>query len=143
MVAKMSKPDVQQYLDLAHDDLRAASDNLNLGHLRVAISRAYYAMFYASTALLGSQRIWRSKHQGVIAALGEYFVKPGLIEAEYGRIFSDAFHARLDSDYTAYPSPDIDTAQQMVEKAQIFVERVTQLLAEIEADDKANDTPNE
>ncbi|GAB4436629.1 MAG: hypothetical protein Fur0044_33660 [Anaerolineae bacterium] len=49
----------------------------------------------------------------------------------------------MDSDYTAYPSPDIDTAQQMVEKAQIFVERVTQLLAEIEADDKANDTPNE
>ena len=135
----MSTPDIQQYLDLAEDDLQAASDNLQLGHLRVAVSRAYYAMFYASTALLGSRGMWRSKHQGVIAALGEHFVKPGLIESEYGRALNDAFHARLDSDYTPYPSPGIDTARQIVEKAQAFVERVARFLAEIDSDEEVED----
>jgi len=60
--------------------LAAAQDNLRLGHLRAAVSRAYYAMFYAVTAVLGSRGLWRSKHQGIIAAFGEHLVKPGLVE---------------------------------------------------------------
>ncbi len=135
----MSKPDVQRYLDLANDDLQAASDNLQMGHPRVAISRAYYAMFYASTALLGSRGVWRSKHQGVIAALGEYFVKPGLIEPEYGRALNDAFHARLDSDYAPHLYSDVDAARQLVEKAQAFVERATHFLTEFDTDEETDD----
>lgn len=87
----MSKAEVEQYMRLANEDLVAAQDNLRLSHLRVAVSRAYYAMFYAATAVLGSRGLWRSKHQGLIAALGEYLVKPGLIEPRYGRILHDAF----------------------------------------------------
>ncbi len=51
----MDESEIEHYVALAHDDLQAARDNLQLGHLRVAASRAYYAMFYAVTALLGSQ----------------------------------------------------------------------------------------
>ena len=41
----MSKAEVEQYMRLANEDLVAAQDNLRLSHLRVAVSRAYYAMF--------------------------------------------------------------------------------------------------
>ena len=61
------------HVEIHVKDLAAARDNLQFGHLRVAVSRAYYAMFYAATALLGSQGLWRSKHQGLIAAFGEHF----------------------------------------------------------------------
>lgn len=135
----MSRPDIQRYFDLAKDDLQAASDNLRLGHFRVAISRAYYAMFYATTALLSSRGLWRSKHQGIIAAFGEHFIKPGLIEPEFGRMLNEAFQARLDSDYIPYPNPDWQSAQQLVEKARIFVERVGQYLAEANTDREVND----
>jgi uncharacterized protein (UPF0332 family) len=37
----MSDAEVQEYIDLAKEDLSAAQDNLRLGHLRVAVSRAY------------------------------------------------------------------------------------------------------
>ena len=51
----MSYEEPQRYLRAANDELQAAHDNMQLGHARVAVSRAYYAMFYTSTALLGSR----------------------------------------------------------------------------------------
>ncbi|MDW8071597.1 MAG: HEPN domain-containing protein [Anaerolineae bacterium] len=104
MAERMSQAEIQHYLNVANEEIVAARDNLRLGHLRAAVSRAYYAMFYAATALLGSRGLWRSKHQGLIAAFGEHFVRPGLIEPHYGRMFHDAFEMRLDSDYAPLPS---------------------------------------
>jgi len=71
--------DVRLYLKRAHSALLQARDNLNLTHYDVAVSRAYYAMFYATSALLASKGISRSKHSGVCSAFGEHFVKTGLI----------------------------------------------------------------
>jgi hypothetical protein len=45
MSEQMSKAEIEQYMRSANEDLVAAQDNLRLGHLRVAVSRAYYAMF--------------------------------------------------------------------------------------------------
>ena len=135
----MSAAETQRYLSLAEEDLQASHDNLQLGHTRVAVSRAYYAMFYATTALLGNIGVWRSKHQGIVASFGEHFVKQGLIEPEYGRTLNDAFHARLDSDYAPYPNPDPDAVQQLVERAQAFVERISRYLKEVEASEETDD----
>jgi uncharacterized protein len=128
MSEKMSRAEIEEYLALAWEDLQAARDNLRFGHLRVAVSRAYYAMFYATTALLGSRGLWRSKHQGVIAAFGEHLVKPGLLEPHYGRILRDAFEARLDSDYGPNPDLNESSAQQLISNATTFVERLAQIL---------------
>lgn len=53
--------EVRLYLDRAREAVRQAQDNIGLNHYDVAISRAYYAMFYAATALLASKGISRSK----------------------------------------------------------------------------------
>jgi len=130
MADQMTDAEIEHYLNLATEDLATAQDNLRLGHLRTAVSRAYYAMFYATTALLGSRGLWRSKHQGLIAAFGEHFVKPGLIEPRYGRILHDAFEARLDSDYAPHPDLNETSAEQLVAKAEDFVRRMTRFLEE-------------
>jgi len=130
MADQMTDAEIEHYLNLATEDLATAQDNLRLGHLRTAVSRAYYAMFYATTALLGSRGLWRSKHQGLIAAFGEHFVKPGLIEPRYGRILHDAFEARLDSDYAPHPDLNETSAEQLVTKAEDFVRHMTRFLEE-------------
>lgn len=54
----MTQPtEVKLYLERANNALKQAEDNLSLGHYDVATSRAYYAMFYAASALLVSQGI--------------------------------------------------------------------------------------
>lgn len=130
MSEQMSKAEIEQYMRSANEDLVAAQDNLRLGHLRVAVSRAYYAMFYAATAVLGSRGLWRSKHQGLIAALGEYLVKPGLVEPKYGRILHDAFETRLDSDYAPHPGLHEESARNVIRNAADFVQRMERVLEE-------------
>ena len=83
----MTQPaEVQLYLDRAKDGLKQAEDNLKLGYYDVATSRAYYAMFYATSALLVTQGISRSKRSGVQAAFGQYFVQARLDRA---RVWQD------------------------------------------------------
>jgi len=116
------------YLDRANLALQQASDNLDLGYYDVATSRAYYAMFYAASALLVSKGISRSKHAGVHSAFGEYFVKPGLIEPQYSRMLVNAFNVRLDSDYEVRLSLNRALAKDILRDARQFVERATAYL---------------
>jgi uncharacterized protein (UPF0332 family) len=129
-IIKMNDSEIEHWLQLAHDDLKAAEDNLQLGYLRVATSRGYYAMFYAATALLGSEEQWRSKHQGVVAVFGELFVKTGRIEPHYGRMLHKVFSTRLDSDYKLIVNLDSDFVRQVVEDATNFVQRIERILDE-------------
>lgn len=69
------------------------------GDLNFAASRAYYAMFYATEALLSEKGLRFRKHGGVHAAFGEHFVKSGLFDQKYHQWLLDAFDKRLQSDY--------------------------------------------
>jgi uncharacterized protein (UPF0332 family) len=98
-------------------------------------------MFYAATAILGSRGQWRSKHQGLIAAFGQFLVKPGLVEPRYGRILHDAFEARLDSDYAPHPDLNEASARQLITNADEFVRRMIRFLSEHPPVDEADDAP--
>jgi uncharacterized protein (UPF0332 family) len=104
MSEEMTRAEVEQYLALAREDLVAARDNLQC------------------------RGLWRSKHQGLIAAFGEHFVKPGLIEPHYGRILHNAFEARLDSDYGPHPDLNESSAEQLISNAESFVTRLARIL---------------
>lgn len=119
----MASADTELYLNRAYQDLQAVQGILGQGSYAIAISRAYYAMFYAASALLASKGISRSKHSGVISAFNEYFVKTGLIEAEYARMLAHAFNARLGSDYDVTSDVDKDSAEAVIQDAHRFVDR--------------------
>jgi uncharacterized protein (UPF0332 family) len=122
------RTDVELYLERAHEALQQVEDNLNLGYYDVATSRAYYAMFYAASALLASQEISRSKHSGVHLAFGEHFVKTGLIEREYAKMLGHAFDSRLDSDYDVTFTAERTLAEEVLRDARRFVDRAEQHL---------------
>ena len=122
------RSETELYLERAYDALQQAEDNLNLGYYDVVTSRAYYAMFYAASALLASKGISRSKHSGVHSAFGQYFVKPGLIEPQYSRMLINAFNVRLDSDYDVKPLLNRALAEDILRDAQQFVEQVAAYL---------------
>jgi uncharacterized protein (UPF0332 family) len=128
--AQMNIPDVRLYLDRAREDLLAAESNIQQGFYGVAISRAYYAMFYAANALLASKGLSRSKHSGVHSAFGEQFVKNGLLEPEYGRMLLNAFDSRLDADYEAGFTARREVAEAVLDNARKFVARMERYLQE-------------
>jgi uncharacterized protein (UPF0332 family) len=124
----MGASEIQLYLDRARHDLRATQINLEQGLYGVAVTRAYYAMFYAASALLASKGISRSKHSGVHSAFGEHFVKAGLIETEYAKMLGHAFDSRLDSDYDVVFTAERTLAEEMLRDARRFVDRAEQYL---------------
>ncbi len=127
----MTASEIQLYLDHAHRDLQAAQSNLDQGFYGVAVTRSYYAMFYAASALLVSKGISRSKHSGVRSAFGEYFVKTGLIEAEYARMLGYAFDSRLDSDYNIMFTVERKLAEGVLRDAQSFIGRAEQYFRQV------------
>ena len=80
--------------------------------------------------MLVTQGLSRSKHSGVIAAFRQHFIKPGLIEAEYGEIYGRVMDDRHTSDYDLEAAIEMDRAQTDLEDAQRFVSRVEHYLQE-------------
>ena len=115
-------------LEKAKEDIATAHDLIALGRLRGAVNRAYYAIYHLATAVLLTQDIERSKHSGVQSAFGQYLIKPGLIEPEYGRILTSARKAREASDYADRLELDEEAARRVVADADRFVARMEEYL---------------
>ena len=121
-------PEQAALVQKARDSLRAArllrGDNL----YDFAISRAYYAMFYAAEALLLGDGLAFSKHSAVIAAFGQHFSKPGRVPSHLHRYLIDGEENRLKSDYDIITeSTDADAADQ-IDHAQEFLDTAAQLM---------------
>ena len=125
-----SKYEVDLYIEHAHEMLNVAAHNLADGFYGSAINRAYYAIFYATNALLTTQGISRSKHSGVIAAFRQHFVKTGLIEAEYSDVYGRVMENKHVSDYELGLPVDLQVVEDDLRDARRFVERVEKHLRE-------------
>lgn len=95
----MSRKEVQELMDKARRSLEAAELLLAQGYNDFAVSRAYYAMFYASQALLLTRNVRRTKHSGIIAAFNEQFVRGGELPRRLFMSLRDAFEDRAEGDY--------------------------------------------
>ena len=79
-------------------------------------------MFHAATAALLTRAIERSSHHALIAAFGQYIVKPGLVDKSYQAHFRDAFVARIEGDYGSFASADEKKVKVHIERARQFVQ---------------------
>ena len=60
-------------LERAEQSIQVAKDLAVKGYHDFAASRAYYAVFYAATAVLLNESLGFSKHSGVIASIHQQF----------------------------------------------------------------------
>ena len=96
-----------------------------------AISRAYYAMFYAAEAALLTRGEITVTHRGLSVLFSKHFIKDGFIEPEYGRMLSNAFRQRQLSDYEIrYEANELD-ANQVITNAEAFIRRIKSFLSDL------------
>ena len=95
------------------------------------VNRAYYAMFYATLALL--QKIGKvpSKHTGVISLFDTEFALKGIFPKELSRNFHKAFELRQISDYRTLKPISKEKAGETLKNAVSFFESVKKYLLEI------------
>jgi len=118
------RQEIRLYLERAWEMLDVAGLNLSEGYLDSAINRAYYAIYYAANALLVTEGLGRSKHSAVIASFRERFVKPGIIDVEYSRIYGRVMDDRHTSDYEVEVQVETRVAEKDMTDARLFVERI-------------------
>lgn len=136
-VDKHKKFQLAHFISKAHQALKTARANLDAGDIAAAANRAYYTVFYLATAVLLVLDVVRAKHEGVIAAFGEYMVKTKRIEVEYSKILVRAFKLRLEADYSSeFKLLNQESATQIVADAEKFVERMERYLREVGALDQ-------
>jgi uncharacterized protein (UPF0332 family) len=88
-----------------------------------AVSRAYFAAFYAAEAALLSLGETRSKHSGVVSGFGELVVRQRGFDAQAGKILTSLFERRNQADYGDADVP-LERAQVACSDAERFIESV-------------------
>ncbi|TEU13841.1 MAG: HEPN domain-containing protein [Anaerolineales bacterium] len=125
-----TKETITFYLEQADHNLQAVHTLQEDDFLDIALSRAYYACFYALTAALYAINVVRGKHSGVQASLSEFLVKPGLIEEEHRDIYKQLFKYRQTNDHEPNSWPEPEEARHLLADADRFVARMEVFLRE-------------
>jgi len=92
------------------------------------VNRAYYAMFYASLAILATIGEETSKHAGVLALFDKHFIKTGVLPKEMGKFLHTAFDTRQTGDYEDKLEISQTMAERIVESAVQFVHSIEEKL---------------
>ena len=82
----------------AEKSLTSAGRENDAGSLDFAANRLYYAVFYAASAALFERGLSFRKHSGVRAAFHRVFMKTGLLNPKWGRLYDQLFEDREEAD---------------------------------------------
>lgn len=124
-----SQKEVEDLMEKGDSNLKAAEVLLREGFYDVAVSRAYYAMFYYASATLLTKNLRFSKHSGTISAFNLHFVKEGIFPPETFKKLRDVFEDRSESDYTlkAVSKEEaeftITNAQEFITPVELYLKR--------------------
>ncbi len=124
----MKNMDVWNLIEKAKKSASAAKKLLESGYSDFSVSRSYYAMFYATEALLLAKNLSYSKHSAVISEFGKKFVKTGIIPSKLHRYITDAFDARQIGDYSPIDIISEEKALMMAEHAEEFIHIIEEYL---------------
>jgi uncharacterized protein (UPF0332 family) len=120
---------IRGYLEKAEQKLGVVDRLLAQEDFEDAISRAYYAAYYAAQALLISEGLESRSHSGLLALIGLHFVKTGKLDKKFGRALSNLMEDRQQSDYNVFSGLEKEDAEQALKEAREFVTEIRRQLA--------------
>jgi uncharacterized protein (UPF0332 family) len=108
-------------LEKAHRSLQGAQLLCDNALPELAVSRAYYAIFYIAEAFILDKGLSFSSHSAVISAFGKYFAKDNSELRQFHRALIDAQDLRTRSDYNFDSGIDDEDARFQIEVAREFI----------------------
>ena len=111
-------------MEEAQESLDAVNLLKDNGFYSIAMTRLYYACFYAASALLIHHNIYTKTHAGVKHKIHECFVAEGLMSKEECGCLSVLFEKRQACDYDAYVRASREEIEDFIPQAQIFIDAV-------------------
>jgi uncharacterized protein (UPF0332 family) len=125
---KASRREIVELWQRAQEAMRATQTLLAAGFPDFAAARAYYAAFYAASALLLAEGKTFRSHRGVVALIHRDYVRPGRLPVDMGRILSTLGDLRSVGDYGGAAHISHAEANMALTEAHQFLEAVRSLL---------------
>jgi uncharacterized protein (UPF0332 family) len=125
---KASRREIVELWQRAQEAMRATNILLAAGFPDFAAARAYYAAFYAASALLLLEGKTFRSHRGVVALIHRDYVRSGRLSVDVGRILSTLADLRSVGDYGGAAHISHAEANVALIEAQQFLEAVRSLL---------------
>ncbi len=119
---------IEQYLKMADEALQESKLMLQHQFYRGAVSRAYYASFYAVQACLESISVNVKTHQGALLMFSKHFIKTNLLPKQFGKFLQDNLEQRLIGDYEIGFKAKLPDATISLENAETIVSGIKELL---------------
>lgn len=116
-------------LERCWEELAAARLLAGKGFEAQAVSRAYFAAFFAAEAALLALGETRSKHSGIVSAFVYLLVRGGQLDEEIGRLLRSLFERRNEVDFSPVDVP-AEEAEAAIQDAERVVGAVETWLAQ-------------
>ncbi|MFH1148795.1 MAG: HEPN domain-containing protein [Pseudomonadota bacterium] len=119
---------VRYWYDKANKSLESAHREMDAGACSFAMNRIYYAAFYAVSAALLERKLSFKKHSGVRATFHQQFIKTGILDVRWGKLYDQLFEDRQEGDYVALVEFDPEYVKQQMERCAQFLRELKPLL---------------
>jgi len=114
----------------SHESFDEALIMIQNSKWNTAVSRLYYACYYAVIALLLKHNIETRSHNGVRTKFGDTFIKAGKIDLKYGKLFSRLADFRQKGDYGDLYDFDDKIVLPLVDQVKEFLSEIKILIEE-------------
>jgi uncharacterized protein (UPF0332 family) len=115
----------------AMESLASARRELEAGAFTFAANRIYYAAFYGVSAALLERQWHFTKHSAVRAAFHREFIKTGLLDVKWGKLYDQLFEDRQEGDYVVLTSFDREYVEFQLTRCTEFLGELRPLLASL------------
>ena len=95
-----------------------------IGLWNIAASRLYYALFYASTAILIKKGLAAHTHAGVMAMISLHLVQQGLLSTEDIRLIRKLFSLRQEGDYEDFVEVTEEEVQRYLPMVKVLLDKM-------------------
>lgn len=120
---------------LSDDQIAQAEEKLQVSRLLLkegfyndAVSRAYYCIFFATSALLSTKGISVKTHKGLLSQFSIEFVKTGVIDASFVKAFKIAKELREEAYYSIIRQLSQEEALSVLADAERFLAKTKEII---------------
>lgn len=122
---------IKGYMEKAQKKLEVAKRLFETEDYEDAVSRAYYAVYHATQALLLTEGEKAETHKGVVTLFGLLFVKTGKFKKNLGKYLANLKDDRESGDYEVFSYIDKETAESALNEATEFLMESKKYLSDI------------
>jgi len=123
-----TKDDLVAYrIERAFETLRTAKTIASYGDWNAVANRLYYACFYAMLALLARNDLDTYTHKGVKIMLSQHFIKSGLVDVVWSKLYQKLFDNRNEADYEDFVDFNEEEIGIFIDDAEQFINVITAL----------------